>query len=310
MSRKGANLVNLAEAGVTVPRGFTLDGSHYRAAVEGFTDQILSSIGQPRIIAQLFSELPMQESTVNFLRQELAAIAAADRYAVRSSGSVVESGSIVEEDSFKTALAGQFDSFLQVPLAGVPLAIRRCWASLFNQRSVASFNIDAEYIRRSNMSVVIQEMVPAAASGVMMTADPLGDGTTGSIDLTVGPCEALVAGLVSPDEVIFSRNDGSILSYEIGLKERRVVYDDFSEGNNSRTVDNSPTVSSHPSVAPQTVHSLIELGSRIEAVFGAPQDIELVITVNGDIVVTQARPVTCLTNPVTPFPIRNQSNKE
>lgn len=301
MSKKGENLAVLTSHGVPTPQGFMLTNDHYSAAVSRSFDRIEAALGDYVALAKVFTDLEMPANTLAYLDGQIGKLTGAERFAVRSSGNVVAGGAAVDEDSAATALAGQFDSFLAVPRELVPVAVRACWASLFNPRSVASFGIDRAYIENSAMSVVVQEMEVAAASAVMMTADPLGDGTTGSIDLTVGPCEALVAGLVSPDEVDFARDTGEVISYDIGRKERRVVYDDFTTGENTVLVANSASVSTHPSVSPEILRVIIDIGFEIERIFGAPQDVELVVTYEGEVVITQTRPVTTLAGGIFPF---------
>lgn len=308
MSRKGENLVVLAANGVTTPRGFMLGAEHYAVAVAKHLDTIEAAVDDPALILEIFEAMELSPATVDLLEVELGKLDGVERFAVRSSGNVISRGTAVDEDSAQTALAGQFDSFLQVPRDAVGVAVRRCWASLFNSRSMATFGIDHGYVANSTMSVVIQEMVVADASAVMMTVDPLGDGTTGSIDMTIGPCEALVAGLVSPDEVTFERDSGSVVGTVIGPKERRVVYDDFSTGDNTHLVANPPTVSARLSLDDDTTRRIIEVGCRIEQIFGCPQDVEIVVTHSGGIVVTQARPVTTLPAVVTPFTNTSSDN--
>ncbi len=310
MTLKGKNLAVLANRGIRTPRGFLLGTRYYQTFIGDAINEIEAVIGNYSATDKLFQELPFPNRTLKVIDAEISKIAGAERFAVRSSGSVVSGGIAIEEDSSVTALAGQFESWLNVRPVHLPTAIRCCYASLFGPRCSAFFKVDRSYVTNSTMSVVIQEMVDAAASAVMFTANPLDDGTTGSIDLTIGPCEALVSGAVSPDEVTFARDTGDILSFDIGRKERSVVYDDFIGSNNRRFIDNSEAESAKASVSASTVGQIIEIGRRIEAIFGAPQDVELVVTHDGEIVITQARAVTGLIGEVTPFTNTNHDIKE
>jgi phosphoenolpyruvate synthase/pyruvate phosphate dikinase len=301
VSRKGVNLAILAAHGVTVPRGFLLEGAHYSRAISKSFDDIEVALGDADSLERFFAELEIPADTLDYLDRKIGKCEGADRFAVRSSGNVVARGMELDEDGTDTALAGQFDSFLSVPRELIPIAIRACWGSLFNARSQLAFDIDRSYIENSTMSVVVQEMVVASASAVMMTADPLGDGTTGSIDLTVGPCEALVSGIVSPDEVVFTRDTGDIISYVVGRKERSVVYEDFITGANALIVANSADTATRSSVGPKALRRIVDVGQKIEAIFKSPQDIELVVTGTGEVVITQSRPVTAAVNVAAPF---------
>jgi pyruvate,water dikinase len=199
-------------------------------------------------------------------------------------------------------MAGQFESYLQVPRDMVLDAVRLCWASLFNRRSLESFGANADYIHESAMSVVVQEMVPAIASAVMMTVDPLGVGDVGGIELMVGPCEAIVSGIASPDEVMFSRSGGDVLRTAIGRKELKIEYEVFRNlVGNGRQVPVTQEERNVFSVSPEIVASLIRIGHRIECIFGTPQDVEIVITPSSQIMVTQARAITCVPVGTIPF---------
>ena len=84
-------------------------------------------------------------------------------------------------------------------------AVRRCWASLYNDESVA-------YRRRLRlpedglaMGVVVQRMLRPRAAGVMFTRSPVtGDRSVVAIEATWGLGSALVAGEVTPDAFTFT----------------------------------------------------------------------------------------------------------
>ncbi len=302
MSQKAKNLVALSRHGISTPRGFSLDATHYREAVAPFRDMIAAALPDSERIAEIFSSVPVPERTRAAVEAGLLSLAGASAFAVRSSGAVVARGRSVTEDSSLTSLAGQFVLFLQVPENCLFPAIRRCWGYLLIRRSIGSFRADSQYVRDSAMSVVIQEMVPAVASAVMMTVDPLGGGDVGGIELTLGPCEALVSGIASPDEVIFSRAGGGVLRTSIGMKELKIEYEVFRPcAGNGRRVPVRLEERARFSVSSEVVASLIRVGHRIECIFGQPQDVELVITPSGDIVVTQARAITRLPITMIPF---------
>jgi phosphoenolpyruvate synthase/pyruvate phosphate dikinase len=304
MTRKARNLEILRNHGISVPKGLTMDASHYRTAIELLTASIVDALPSSQRIKQIFLSAGMSTFSRSYLDTQLSLLAGVERFAVRSSGMVNEHGRHICEDSEEVSLAGQFESFLNVPRNHVPQAVCRCWASLFNERSIASFSADRDYVLSSTMSVVIQEMVPAKSSAVIMTIDPQGIGDIGGIEFTWGPCEAIVAGITSPDEVTFDRETGKILTTVVGPKERRVSYGVFSgENDNVRRVPTTPEERSLLSVNTITIKKMIDIGYEIELIFGRPQEIELVITSDDRIVITQARAITTLPNTITPFSI-------
>jgi rifampicin phosphotransferase len=304
MSQKAKNLEILSAAGIVVPKGFALPAEHYQHAAGMLTDDIEEALPDAQKVEAIFKAMVLPSQTAQFIDMHLARLSGASRFAVRSSGAIaIGSGAeAVLEDSAETSLAGQFDSFLNVPVDMVGDAVKRCWASLFNARSISSFCNRRGYVRSSTMTVVIQEMITAKASAVMMTADPLGDGSTGAIEFTWGPCGAIVAGITSPDEAIFDRFTGCLLSIRLGRKERRIAYSDYGyAASNETKVVTTIKEQRIMSLESATLTRLIDLGAKIEQIFGRPQDIEAVVTDNNSIVVTQARPVTMLSDAYFPF---------
>lgn len=302
MSRKAANIVELARGGIDVPKGFELDGSHYREAVAPLRAALLSAVENGDAVRELFTDLKLPPRTQIAVRDGLNSIPSTCAMVVRSSGNVVAKGRSLSEDGGEVSLAGQFESFLNVPRDQIHEAVRQCWASLFNDRSIQIFGADADYVNGSTMSVLVQEMMAAAASAVVMTVDPLGDGTTGAIELAVGPCEAIVGGVVSPDEVTFSREDGSVIHRRVGAKEVAIEYRPFSHASqNSTRRPLPPSVTERLAVADHVLPKIIELARRIESLFGVPQDIELVIDDHERITVVQARSITRLPKDFVPF---------
>ncbi len=76
--------------------------------------------------------------------------------------------SALGEDSAAASFAGQLDSIFPVgSLAELEAALRRCWASYFPERCLAYQ--DTGRGRLTGMAVLVQELVPAAFSGVLFT---------------------------------------------------------------------------------------------------------------------------------------------
>ena len=87
------------------------------------------------------------------------------RYAIRSSASV--------EDSDDTAMAGLFETFLDVPPHEIPDRVEQCFASGGSRRVhdyLRARNIDWD----GEMTVIVQRMVEPLVSGVLFTANPQG----------------------------------------------------------------------------------------------------------------------------------------
>jgi phosphoenolpyruvate synthase/pyruvate phosphate dikinase len=134
---KGASLARLAGAGLPVPPGFHITTHAYRA----------------------FASRP--DEVIEAIR---------DAY---SGGPVAVRSSATAEDLPDLSFAGQHDTFLNVTGFDAVLdAVKTCWDSLWTDRAVA-YREHNGVSSDAAMAVVVQKLVPASASGVMFTANPL-----------------------------------------------------------------------------------------------------------------------------------------
>ena len=120
------------------------------------------------------------------------------------------------------------------------------------------------------MAVVVQEMVQADTSGVMFTVDPIRNRRDCMvIEAAAGLGEAIVSGQVTPDHYVISRDDGAVIDTFIPDEQR------------GRALSEAD------------LQTLRNIGLRIEAFFGCPQDVEWSIR-GGELLVLQSRPITTL----------------
>ncbi|WP_275888279.1 PEP/pyruvate-binding domain-containing protein, partial [Nonomuraea lactucae] len=197
---KGANLGELVRGGFPVPGGFVVTTAAY-ALVAGAQGERARTerarTEQPRVERSHTERSRVERARVpGELR---AAITAA--YAALGGGPVAVRSSATAEDLPGAAFAGQQDTFLNVVGEEALVdAVRRCWASLWNERAVAyrrRLGVGDEGVR---IAVVVQSMVEAETAGVMFTADPVtGDRSRIVVEAGSGLGEAVVSGLVTPD---------------------------------------------------------------------------------------------------------------
>src|SRR6185295_7854701 len=102
-------------------------------------------------------------------------VATAIRDAYRAlGGQVAVRSSATAEDLPEASFAGQQDTILEVEGEdALDAAVRRCWASLWNERAVSYRTTHAVDERALRLAVVVQRMVPARVAGVLFTADPI-----------------------------------------------------------------------------------------------------------------------------------------
>jgi pyruvate, water dikinase len=275
---KAAGLGELARAGLPVPLGYVvlaeafgqvLDPSLVRSVAVLPASDVPGIARVARLARERITACPLPASVaaqVTAAYESLWPGEAAGPVAVRSSATM--------EDSAVASFAGLQDTYLGVRGAAAVLdAVRRCWASLYNDESVA-------YRRRLElpedglaMGVVIQRMVRPRAAGVMFTRSPVtGDRSVVSIEGTWGLGSALVAGEVTPDRFTVSKVTGEITGRKVGAKLRL-----HSFGQNEPGISASAmplALRGRPCLTDDEARALAAVGSRVEEHYGQPQDIE------------------------------------
>ena len=272
---KGAHLGELMRIdGIRVPGGFCVTTDAFERAVAGVPsiadrlEQLLRlSLDDREAIGRLSAEIrraivgaAIPPEVVSAIGESLRRFGAQAAFAVRSSATA--------EDLPGASFAGQHDSYLNiVGQSAILHHVRRCWVSAFSERAVMYRRRNGFDERNARMAVVVQQMVAAETAGVLFTADPVtSNRLLATVEATWGLGEALVSGRVSGD-VYRVRHD--------------VV------------VDAVVAPGTRPALTEAQVIHLVQLGRRIEAHFGCPQDIEWCV-VGGDFEFVQSRPITTL----------------
>jgi pyruvate,water dikinase len=286
---KGASLGELTRAGIAVPPGFVVTVDAFAAAMaaidpSGALRAGLSTLDAADLAAiaaaaarlrALVAGAPLPDDVYAAIAVAYAKLGTGDSasevlintdVAVRSSATV--------EDSAEASFAGLQDTYLGV--SGIPSVhdhVHRCWASLYNDESVG-------YRRRLrlpeagvSMAVVVQRMVAPRAAGVMFTRSPVtGDRSVVAIEASWGLGSALVSGDVTPDAFIISKVTGEITTRRVSPKIKVHGYRSNGPG---VTVEETPSwLRDVPSLTDDEIRALAAIGRRVEAHYGAAQDIE------------------------------------
>ncbi|MGB7341573.1 MAG: PEP/pyruvate-binding domain-containing protein, partial [Phototrophicaceae bacterium] len=294
---KGANLGELTHAGFPIPTGFCVTTTAFQEFVNSYPEivqlydelaTISNDVEQVRVVGaqvrQRLSEVAIPQKIANAVREQWLELGVDEAYAVRSSATA--------EDLPDASFAGQQDTYLNIMGEQALLdAIRKCWISLFTDRAILYRYQNRFDHREVYLSVVVQQMVMSDKSGILFTADPLtGHRHTIAIDASYGLGEALVSGLVSPDAYRVDKRNHTIIDYQIAdkkiaiypLKEGGVRQENLNEEQRHQTV-----------LSDAQIIKLADMGIRIEAYYGTPQDIEWAF-VGDTMVLLQARPITSL----------------
>ncbi|MFI8998615.1 rifamycin-inactivating phosphotransferase [Streptomyces sp. NPDC053542] len=249
-------------------------------------------------IRRSIEEVVIPDDLAAAITGALARLGEEAAYAVRSSATA--------EDLPTASFAGQQDTYLNVvgPTA-ILQHVSQCWASLFTERAVTYRQRNGIDHRTVHMAVVVQRMVFPHASGILFTADPItGNRKVATVDAGFGLGEALVSGLVNPD--VFKVRDGEVVAKTIAAKQRAVR---ALPAGGTQEVAIDAQRQEQPALTDAQVVELVQLGRRIEAHFGRPQDIEWCLTDDdgddgfGAFRIVQSRPITTL------FPIPEADNE-
>jgi rifampicin phosphotransferase len=243
-------------------------------------------------IRRILEGIAIPEDLASAITRPLARLGEQAAYAVRSSATT--------EDSPTASFAGQHDTYLNVSgPAAILRDVSRCWGSLFTERAV-TYRMRNGFDHRSvQMAVVVQQMAFPQAAGILFTADPVTSSRkVASVEAGFGLGEALVSGVVNADT--FKVRDGEIVARSVAAKQIAVHP---SPGSGTQVQAVAPARQGQPALTDAQVVRLVQLGRRIEAYLGHPQDIEWCL-VDDEFWIVQSRPITTL------FPIPEAADRE
>jgi pyruvate,water dikinase len=294
---KGAHLGELSRIeGIRVPAGFCVTTDAFR--------RILSAVpwidDQPDRLSRLDPDDRQAIRTLSAeIRRAFEGIAIPDDLAAEITRSVTRLGehaacavrsSATAEDLPTASFAGQQDTYLNVVgMAAILRHVSRCWASLFTERAVTYRLRNGFDHRKVHMAVVVQRMLFPQAAGILFTADPVtSNRKVVSIEASFGLGEALVAGLVNAD--VYKVRDGEVVAKAVATKKLAIH---ALPAGGTQKLAIKPASQEQPALTDAQIVRLAQLGRRIEAHFGHPQDIEWCLVDDGFQIV-QSRPITTL----------------
>ncbi|MGH2393436.1 MAG: PEP/pyruvate-binding domain-containing protein, partial [Candidatus Limnocylindria bacterium] len=294
---KGAYLGELSRIeGVRVPAGFCVTTDAFRRIMAGAPsiDDRLGRLSRlnpddresirtlSAEIRRAIEGIPIPDDVAAAVTSAIAQLGERAAYAVRSSATA--------EDLPTASFAGQQDTYLNVVgPAEILRHVSRCWASLFTERAVTYRLRNGFGHRKLHMAVVVQQMVFPQAAGILFTADPVtGNRKVASMEASFGLAEGLVSGLVNAD--VYEVRDGEVVAKAVAAKQL-AIHASPAGGTEEQTIE--PDRQEEPALTDAQVVRLAQLGRRIEAHFGCPQDIEWCL-VDDDFQIVQSRPITTL----------------
>lgn len=268
---KGKNLFQLRSLGFNVPAFVVIPA------------QTTPKLKDPFFLNGGFKEAFHHSLVSHFISQSKQK--AADlRFAVRSSAMV--------EDGIEDSFAGQFESFLNVPVEKVLDRVIEVIDSASSERVHTYLKSKNRLFDSVQMAVVIQLMLEADVSGVAFGIDPLtGNRSTKVINALYGIGDGLVSGILNADTFMIYSN-GKIESV-IANKQEKVS---FNRNSGTILTPVSAEIAELPSLTDEQILHSGKVLDQLELHFHHPQDIEFCIVEN-EFFLLQTRPITTKIHP-------------
>lgn len=325
----GEMIRHLTSLGVEVPQGFAVTAKAYRSFLkENNLDQKIEdvltglNIEDVKQLADVGHKIRTLILASNFpppieqsIRTAYEKFSDANHNSHdKASHSVAVRSSATAEDLPEASFAGQQETYLNVTgIEDVLLAVKRVFASLYNDRAIA-YRVHHNFPHALvAISAGIQQMVRSdvGASGVMFTNDTeSGFNDVILINASYGLGELLVQGAVNPDEfyvykLAVSQGKSAVIRKHLGSKLQKMIYSNsalLSEShkrheNNTNTavqiVSVPDTDQKRFSLTDDELQYLAKQAMLIEQHYGCTMDIEWAKDgISGKLYILQARPET------------------
>ncbi len=296
---KFARQHRMAAAGLRVPRFYCLTVAWYERLFAGLEADVAARLARTDWTRADRVRAASQEIEALFARAPLSAAEEAEALApfdallgpdalVAVRGSMVGHRREESEDSAEHAFAGMSESVLCVRRDGVLAALRRVWASGFSPEALLYRRAHGMDPLGFSVAAGVQEMVLGERSFVMFTCDPKTAARDTVIVAAYGLGEGVVQEKVACDH-FFVRGKTGAIERTLAPKEEALALDlARGEGVVARPVPEDARDA--PCLSDDELRALAALGARVEALFGAPQDVEGTVR-DGEVVLLQARPI-------------------
>jgi pyruvate,water dikinase len=298
VGKKNANLGEMHKSGIRTSPGFglTLRANDLFVTQTGIKDELarfLSSLGQAtlensraasdfavRLINEASIPAEVADAALTAYRRLCEMSDTADvPVAVRSSGAV--------------SMPGQMETYLNIRGETDLLDyIKRTWASAYHVEAI-TYRLNKGMGFLLNIGVGIPKMVNSRVSGVAFTLNPLnGDRSKIVIDVSHGLGEAVVSGLVTPDNYLMDKVTLGVIKSTKGSKQVKCVYRDH--GSDIDTVECTEQERDGFCVTSEELSEIARVCKAIDKYYGKPYDIEFAIDADlpfpENVIILQVRP--------------------
>jgi pyruvate,water dikinase len=294
---KGASLGEMTAVGLPVPPAFVVTAQAFRKFLEasGIDEKIFSTLKDIDVedsdllenVAEKVKEIVMSAKMPEDIKN--ATVSAYDE--MGDDAVVAVRSSATAEDLPDASFAGQQETYLNITgEKNLIEAVQKCWASLYGARAIY-YRVKQGFDHSAvDIAVVVQKLVYSEKAGVMFSSHPVTGEPTTIIEGSWGLGEAVVSGMVSPDNYVYDNRSGRVIDRYIATKEIEILPDGTHGTKEVRIPDERQKTAV---LSDGEIARLAKFSKISEEHYGVPQDVEWGI-VGDDIFILQSRPITTI----------------
>ncbi len=283
---KAMSLISTTRAGLPVPGGFALSVAFFKSWTEKIKESpewesllnnpVKENCDKVKTIGEKFTftdeqQILFDEAMVELSRGKI--------FAVRSSSP--------EEDLEGSSFAGMYETFLGTPRKQLEGTIAKAYSSMLDFRVMEYKTQNNIRLDKTCISIIVQKQVDSDVSGVGFSLNPMNNCYDEAvINASHGLGEAIVSGIVTPDNYIVEKVKMEIISKTINEKKIALYLSD--DGGIMEEENKEPD---GQALTDNQILELTNLISKCEEHYKLPIDTEWAYE-KGQLYLLQARPVT------------------
>jgi len=283
---KAKSLISTTQSGLPVPEGLALTVAFF----EPWTDKIKATTQWKTLldnpvkencdsVKSLAENLTLTDEQRVHLKNALDEMGDASVFAVRSSSP--------EEDLEGSSFAGMYETFLGTTRDQLEATIAQAYSSMLDFRVMeykTQNNLDLE---NTCISVIVQKQIASDVSGVGFSLNPFNNCYDEAvINASFGLGEAIVSGIVTPDNYVVEKVTMEIL--EKTINDKKIALHLAADGGIEEKDNPEPKAQA---LSDAQILELTELIKKCEAHYDLPIDTEWAYE-KGKLYLLQARPIT------------------